>query len=68
MAVATQKKPLNLKEYITASQAVERFPIKLRTLRRWIAEGWVQTEFVRRGTGGRRFIKLSSLEKRFIPE
>lgn len=68
MTAARQKKPLDMREYISASEAAKRFPVTIRTLRRWISEGWVQSEFVRRGERGRRYIKLSSIEKRFIPE
>lgn len=68
MVAAKQPKPLDMTQYIPVGDAVKRFPVKMRTLRRWIATGFVQSVFVKRNTGGRRFIKLSSLQKRFVPE
>lgn len=70
VAVRSTPKPLDMREYMTIRKAVEEYKehgVSARTLHRWIANGEVQSEVVPRGKAYRRYVKKSSLARKFTP-
>lgn len=67
MVATKSPKPLDMKEYISIKKAAEEYGISARTIHRWVQHGEVQSEVVPRGLNHRRYVKRSSLAKKFTP-
>lgn len=68
MVSVRSPKPLNMRLYMPLKKATEEYPVSRRTLWRWIAEGTLQYERVKRGQRCQIFVLISSLQQKFVPE
>lgn len=68
MVCVRSTKPLDMRNYISIKQATEQFPVSRRTVWRWISEGLVQAERIKRGQRCQVFVLVASLRNQFVPQ